>query len=117
MRVAPAVELNPQQREVLEQRSRARSLPARVVERARIVLLAAEGRQNKEIAEQLGISVQKAARWRTRFLELGVEGLEKDAPRPGRTPKISKQTVARIVRIEMVVGYFGKINVPVRVPR
>jgi len=99
MRVAPAVELNPQQREVLEQRSRARSLPARVVERARIVLLAAEGKQNKEIGEQLGISVQKAARWRARFLELGVEGLEKDAPRPGRTPKISKQAVARIVRM------------------
>ena len=99
MRVAPAVELSPQQREVLEQRSRARSLPARVVERARVVLLAAEGKQHKEIAEQLGISVQKAARWRARFLELGVGGLEKDAPRPGRTPKISKQTVARVVRM------------------
>lgn len=99
MRVAPAVELSPQQREVLEQRSRARSLSARVVERARVVLLAAEGKQHKEIAEQLGISVQKAARWRARFLELGVSGLEKDAPRPGRTPKISKQTVARVVRM------------------
>jgi len=99
MRVAPAVELNPQQREVLEKRSRARSLPARVVERARVVLLAAEGKQHKEIAEQLGISVQKAARWRARFLELGVGGLEKDAPRPGRTPKIGKQAVARVVRM------------------
>ena len=48
MRVAPEVNLSPQQREVLEQHSRARSLPARVVERARIVLLAAEGKQNKE---------------------------------------------------------------------
>ena len=85
MRIAPTVQLNPQQREVLEQRSRARSLPSRVVERSRIVLLAAEGKQNKEIAAQLGISVQKAARWRERFLALGVEGLEKDAPRPGRT--------------------------------
>lgn len=99
MRVAPTVQLSSQQREVLEQRSRARSAPARVVERARIVLLAAAGKQNKEIAEQLGISVQKAARWRERFLELGVEGLEKDAPRPGRTPRISKQTVARVVRM------------------
>ena len=97
MRVAPAVHLSAQQREVLEQRSRARSAPARVVERARIVLLAAEGKQNKEIADQLGISVQKAARWRARFLELSLGGLEKDAPRPGRTPKISKQTVARVV--------------------
>ncbi len=57
MRVAPAVHLNPEQRELLQQRSRARSLPARVVERARIVLLAAEGKQNKEIAKELGVSV------------------------------------------------------------
>lgn len=99
MRVAPAVQLNPQQREVLEQRSRARSLPARVVERARIVLLAAEGKQDKEIAKQLSIGVQKAARWRARFLALGVEGLEKDAPRPGRTPKIAKETIERVVRM------------------
>jgi transposase len=99
MRVAPAVKLSSEQREVLQQRSRARSLPARVVERARIVLLAAEGKLNKEIAEQLGISVQKAARWRSRFLELGVGGLEKDAPRPGRRPKITPAEVARVVRM------------------
>lgn len=99
MRVAPAVHLSPQQREALEQRSRARSAPARVVERARIVLLAAAGKQHKEIAEQLGISVQKAARWRVRFLELGVSGLDKDAPRPGRTPSIPAETVARVVRM------------------
>jgi transposase len=99
MRVAPTVPLSPQQREALEQRSRARSLPARMVERARIVLLAAEGKQNKEIAEQLRISVQKAARWRARFLELGLGGLEKDAPRPGRTPKITPSAVARVVRM------------------
>jgi transposase len=99
MRVAPVVDLSPQQREALEQRSRARSLPARVVERARIVLLAAEGKQHKEIAELLGISMQKAARWRARFLELGVAGLEKDAPRPGRTPSIAAKTVTRVVRM------------------
>lgn len=99
MRVAPTVTLSSEQREVLEQRSRGRSLPARVVERARIVLLAAKGKQNKEIAEQIGISVQKAARWRMRFLKFGVVGLEKDAPRPGRTPSIADETVANVVRM------------------
>lgn len=99
MRVAPAVSLSAEQRQVLEQRRRARSLPARVVERARIVLLAAEGKQHKEIAELLGVSMQKAARWRARFLELGVDGLEKDAPRPGRTPSIAAKTVTRVVRM------------------
>jgi transposase len=99
MRVAASVELNPEQARELEHRSRARSLPARVVERARIVLLAADGKQNQEIAEELGISVQKSARWRARFLECGIAGLEKDAPRPGRTPSISVATVKRVVRM------------------
>ena len=55
MRVAPPVVLNPEQKADLELRARARSLPARVVERARIVLRAASGLQNREIAEELGI--------------------------------------------------------------
>ena len=99
MRVAPSVELNPEQQALLESNSRARSLPARVVERARIVLLAAAGRQDKEIAEQLDISVQKSARWRARFLKLGITGLEKDAPRPGRTPSIPNEVVKRVVEL------------------
>ena len=99
MRVAPAVKLSSEERQALQQRSRARSLPARVVERARIVLLAAEGRQDKEIATQLGVSAQKAARWRARFLQHGVSGLDRDAPRPGRTPSIAATTVERVVEM------------------
>jgi transposase len=97
MRVAPKVELSPEQVVVLEQRSRGRSLPARVVERSRIILLAAGGKQDKEIASELQISVQKSARWRARFLESGVTGLEKDAPRPGRTPTIPAALVKRVI--------------------
>ena len=99
MRVAPTVTLTAEQREILEQRSRGRSLPARMVERARIVLLAASGRQDKEIAAELGISTQKAARWRARFLELGTVGLEKDAPRSGRIPSIAKKTVQCVLEL------------------
>jgi len=99
MRVAPSIDLNAEQTEALEQRSRGRSLPSRVVERARIVLMAAAGKQDKEIAAELGISVQKSARWRARFLELGVAGLEKDAPRPGRTPRIGAQTIERVIQM------------------
>jgi hypothetical protein len=61
---------------------RSRALQARVVERARIVLLAAEGRQDKEIAVSLKITPKKVSRWRKRFLTLGMAGLERDAPRP-----------------------------------
>jgi transposase len=98
MRVAPKVVLTPEQRQILKQWARSRSLPARQVERARMVLLAAEGRQDREIAAKLSITNQKASRWRKRFLTKGLAGLEKDAPRPGRTPKITAATVQRVIR-------------------
>ena len=75
-----------------------RSLPARQVERARAVLLAAAGKQDLEIAAAIGISNHKAARWRKRFLKLGLAGLEKDAPRPGRTPTLTPAAVQDVVR-------------------
>ena len=83
MRVAPRVELTEDQKKTLQQWARGRSLPARQVERARVILLAAAGKQDLEIAAEIGISNQKAARWRKRFLKMGLPGLEKDAPRPG----------------------------------
>jgi transposase len=99
MRVAPAIVLTEEQERTLQQWSRARSLPARQVERARVILLAAAGKQDLEIAAEIGISNQKAARWRKRFLKVGVAGLEKDAPRPGRTPSIAKATVDRVIQL------------------
>src|SRR5215475_5973452 len=98
MRVAPQVVLTDGQEQTLRQWARGRSLPARQVERARVVLLAAEGKQDLEIAAEIGISNQKAARWRKRFLEFGLAGLEKDAPRPGRTPTITPEKVQEVVR-------------------
>jgi len=97
MRIAPLIVLNPEQKHELEQCARARSRPARLVERARIVLLAAAGKQDKEVAEKLGITAHKAARWRQRFLAAGMAGLEKDAPRSGRTPSISPAKVKQVI--------------------
>ena len=98
MRVAPSVELTDEQRQTLEQWARGRSLPARQVERARIVLMAANGELDVTIATKLGITNQKAARWRARFLTLGLAGLEKDAPRPGRTPSIPSSLVKTVIQ-------------------
>lgn len=97
MRIAPAIELTPEQQSVLEAQARSRSLPARVVERSRVVLLAAAGEQDKEIAHSLSMTAKKVSRWRKRFLQLGLAGLEKDAPRPGRTPKINARLIKRVV--------------------
>jgi len=98
MRVARPVVLSTEQRDLLESRARARSAPARSVERARIVLLAATGMQDKHIAAKLRITPEKAARWRNRFLDGGLTALDKDAPRPGRTPTITSAKIQEVVR-------------------
>jgi transposase len=99
MRIAPSLELSHEQRTRLEEWARARSLPARVVERARIVLRAAAGEQDKEIAGELGMTPKKVSRWRKRFLALGLSGLEKDAPRSGRKPKIGARQIQRVIEM------------------
>jgi transposase len=97
MRVAPPVVIDDSQRDLLRQWARSRSLSARQVERAKVVLLAADGKTDLEIAASLHITNKKAARWRKRFLKVGLPGLEKDASRPGRKPAI-----ATAVKLELI---------------
>jgi transposase len=97
MRIAPPVELSSEQRAALERMARQRTLPARVVERAQIVLRAAEGLENQQIARLMGLTPEKAARWRNRFLKGGIAALEKDAPRPGRTRSITDRWVKKVL--------------------
>ena len=97
MRVAPPISLNSEQRKELERASRSRSVPARLVERARIVLWAADGWLDKDIAAKLGITPEKASRWRRRFREGGMEALRKDAPRPGRPRTVPASKVKSII--------------------
>jgi len=98
MRVADPIVLDETTRKELQQQARRRSVPVRVALRSRIILLAADGLQNLQIAAELSISVRMAALWRKRFLSLGIKGLLKDAPRPGRTPSILSSTVAQVIR-------------------
>lgn len=76
---------------------RRQTTPVRVAERCRIVLLAAEGLQDKQIAARLSVASLMASRWRSRFLAQGAAGLVKDAPRPGRRPAITVEKVVEIV--------------------
>jgi transposase len=66
----------------LERRARDRGAPARVAERARIVLLAAEGLTGPQIAERVGCTEPTVIKWRRQYAEDGLAGLE-DAARPG----------------------------------
>jgi transposase len=97
MRIAPKIAVSPEQRSTLETYARGRSTPARLVLRAKIVLLAAAGKQDLEIARLLAIVPRTAARWRSRFLQYGIEGLKQDAGRPGRPRVIEADLVRRVV--------------------
>jgi len=96
-RRAEAILLSEQERATLQGWARARSQPQRLVQRARIILLAAEGVENQAIAHRVGTSRPTVQLWRERFLALRTAGLEKDAPRPGRIPAISDEKRAAIV--------------------
>ena len=82
---APALRLTTDQRSRLELWSRSRTLPQRQVQRARVILLAAEGQPNTVIGREVGCSKPTVLLWRQRFVSLGLEGLE-DAPGRGRPP-------------------------------
>jgi transposase len=97
MRRACAITLTDEDRAILQRWSRSRSIEARLVERARIILLAAEGRVNKDIAGELGVTRATVGRWRHRFADHGIAGIEKDAPRGGRPPKTRDELVQKIV--------------------
>lgn len=61
------------------------------------MLLASDGLQNKQIAATLKVAPRMVTLWRGRFLELGIEGLLRDAPRPGRIPSISPEVTASLI--------------------
>jgi DDE superfamily endonuclease/Homeodomain-like domain len=79
----------------LERRSRCYSLPYAQVVRARIVLLAAAGVANVDIAEELGVHVDVVSRWRKRFWEEGIGGLD-DRARSGRPHVFGPDVVAGV---------------------
>ena len=77
------IDLTPEERSELERRARRQTTTRREVFRARIVVLAADGLRNDEIAERLGTVRTTVSRWRKRFFEDREAGL-RDRPRSGR---------------------------------
>lgn len=97
MRIASTITLNEADREVLQRWGHGRSTPARLVQRAQIVLRAAEGARNDVIAMELRTNRLLVGRWRNRFSKLGLAGIEKDAPRGGRKPTARDAIAAKII--------------------
>jgi len=79
------IKLSPQERQVLESRAHRYTLPYFKVLRARMILLAAEGRPNDEIGASLSVGRDVVSLWRKRFFYERLDGLE-ERPRPGRPP-------------------------------
>ena len=77
-----------EERALMESRAREYTSPYFQVVRAKIVLLAADGLGNDEIAQRLDLPRQVVSKWRKRFHQRGLAGLE-DAPRSGRPPGFS----------------------------
>jgi transposase len=96
LRVAPTIELTTEQERELKRLARSKRTSVRLAQRAQIVLLAAQGLQNKDIAEQLGIGRVQIARWRERYLESGLQGIERDLPRGAPPVKVD---VAKLVEL------------------
>ncbi|HKB55617.1 MAG TPA: IS630 family transposase [Ramlibacter sp.] len=88
VRVAPVVVLSEEQQQQLTKLARSKRTSVRLAQRARIVLLAAQGLQNKDIAEQLGVGRVQVSRWRERYIESGLEGIERDLPRGAPPVKV-----------------------------
>jgi transposase len=89
------IELCDEHRRELERRARCYSLSHARVVRARIVLLAAEGWSNVDIAEEFGVHVDVVSRWRKRFCTEGIGGLD-DRPRSGRPRSFGPEVVAGV---------------------
>jgi transposase len=98
MRVAVAITLTDEERVVLTKWSRGRNTPARLIVRTKIVLAAAAGQRNDEIATTLNCTRRTVSTWRSRVAERRLEGIEQDAPRGGRTPEQRALWEAEIIR-------------------
>jgi transposase len=94
MRVASPILLTDGQKRELGVVAASRTASVRFAQRARMILLAAEGKQDVQIAAEVGVRRQAVARWRGRFLESGIDGIARDAPRGGR--KRSARTDAKV---------------------
>jgi transposase len=96
-RKATPIILSPEERTTINIWGRGKRFPLRLVQRAQIILMAASGVLNQDIAVKLGTTRPTVQLWRDRFLALRLTGLEKDAPRPGRIPKIPPHKIAAVV--------------------
>ena len=102
MRVATEIVLNEEEQAVLEKIVRSKLSSVRLAQRAQIVLLANEGKQNKEIAQELEVGRVQVSRWRSRYCEFGLGGIKQDLPRAWQQPLRLKTCGSRSTTMYML---------------
>lgn len=103
----PTIEVAAPERHELQRLIKRHSTSQQLVLRARIVLAAADGANNHQIARQLGVSLDMVRRWRERWIALGAQSVEdlpvadrlRDAPRPGKPRTITPEQECRIIAL------------------
>lgn len=98
MRKAQPITLTSEARAQLQAWTRGHTAAQRLVLRAKIILAAAEGKQNQVIAESMSTTRATVAKWRKRYLKNGMDSISADAPRSGRKPKLTAEQAKDIVR-------------------
>ena len=99
------VELSEREREELEALVRKHSMPQQIAQPGRMILLAAEGKRNAQIARELGASVDTVRSWRMRWIgwqKLSLEDFSlverlSDTPRPGRPPQMTTEQFCQLI--------------------
>ena len=96
MRTAPEIVLTAAEEKALTKLSRSNTSSVRLARRARIVLLAWHGKDNTQIAAELGVGRIQVGRWRERYARDGMGAIERDLPRGGRKPTIDASEIVRL---------------------
>lgn len=96
-RTGRKLELNQDDQKTLVATSRAHSADHRAVMRSKIILMLNDGHSYDSIKAELNVGREAIAKWKKRFLELGVDGL-KDAPRPGKNAIYTEEDKARVIQ-------------------
>jgi transposase len=96
MRTAPEIVLTAEEERALTKLSRSNTSSVRLARRAKIVLLAWQGKDNTQIAAELGVGRIQVGRWRERYAGDGMAAIERDLPRGGRRPTVDASEIVRL---------------------
>ncbi len=95
-------EMTDEEVETIQRWANSRTAEARIVERAKVIRVARDGKRGKAVAEELGLNPATVRKWIKRFNERGLAGLQ-DAERPGKPPRYTPEQVGEVVATALTI--------------